>query len=117
MSRAASALVAIKNELQSDPAGMGYAGLRDAASKAIALSKPISKTPQEIVSRPANVIEILSTKSLTAAQITLLNNFVVANGILTASELRDVNTEIFTSRADILKLGHITQGEVEQALK
>jgi hypothetical protein len=129
-------LVALKSELTTDPAGLGYAG-KSHEDQAILINKPQRTVNREQFSGAdlASCLDPVEFAALTAVQRTWLQMLTTANGMLTlyASLRQDIRAVLATatkslakfnqtvnrsgSRAEELGLGTVTTSNVADALR
>lgn len=129
-------LVALKSELTSDPAGIGYAG-KSHEDQAVLINKPQRTVNREQFSGAdlASCLDPVEFAALTAVQRTWLQMLTTANGMLTlyASLRQDIRAVLSTatkslakfnqtinrsgSRAEELGLGAVTTSDVADALR
>jgi hypothetical protein len=129
-------LVALKSELTTDPAGLGYAG-KSHEDQAILLNKPQRTMNRQQFSGAdlASCLDPVEFAALTAVQRTWLQILTTANGMLTlyASLRQDIRAVLSTatkslakfnqtinragSRAEEIGLGTVTTSDVADALR
>jgi hypothetical protein len=129
-------LVALKTELTTDPAGLGYAG-KSHEDQAALINKPQRTVNREQFSGAdlASCLDPVEFAALTAVQRTWLQMLTTANGMLTlfASLRQDIRAVLATatkslakfnqtinrsgSRAEELGLGSVTTSDVADALR
>jgi hypothetical protein len=129
-------LVALKSELTTDPAGLGYAG-KSHEDQAILINKPQRTVNREQFSGAdlASCLDPVEFAALTAVQRSWLQMLTTANGMLTlyASLRQDIRAVLATaakslakfnqtinragSRAEELGFGAVTTSDVADALR
>jgi len=128
-------LVALKTELTSDPAGLGYAG-KSHEDQAVLINKPQRTIDAETINGGVLVSCLDKTEfaALTAADKAYLNLFVTAGDVPVTANVRQALRALFPagsetrnrinaatrrngSRAEELGLGRVTESDVADALR
>jgi len=128
-------LVALKTELTSDPAGLGYAG-KSHEDQAVLINKPQRTIDAETINGGVLVSCLDKTEfaALTAADKAYLNLFVTAGDVPVTANVRQALRALFPagsetrnrinaatrrngSRAEELGLGRMTESDVADALR
>ena len=115
MARSVDTLTTIKQEIQNDPRGIGYAG-KSPAAIGILMSADRPQATPVFRTESRDKLDLLR-ELLTPARRLALIQHAKNQGWVTDVDLADLQVEVLTRRCDELSLGEVTQGDVEQALK
>lgn len=113
--RSPDALEKIRLEIENDPAGMGYA-TKTPAEIAILMNSPVSKEPKVFRVLPIETLDVFAT-NIDKQKLEDIKDLAVDALLLEEEAFEDKEIEEMTTRGDVLSLGEIEQGDVEQALK
>jgi len=112
--RANDTLLKIKQEIESDLSNVGYSN-KDPSEIAILMNKDMSFSPPQFITVKVDKSSLLFT--LDEVQINDITDYAISKGYITDKQVEDKQVEIFTRRSDVLSLGFMEQGDIEEALK